>query len=459
MLENLKSLRTTFVSDYIVRPAESFFRKEASSSLLLLLASLIAVAWANSFFAPSYHHLLHTEITLALGKHQITKSFVHWINDGLMTFFIFVVGLEIKREILVGELSSPKSALLPAVAALGGMVIPGAIYFVFNRGTATAQGWGIPMATDIAFALGAIALFGRKLPVGLRVFLSAFAIADDLGAVIIIAIFYTKEIIWSYLVICVLLVFGLAVANLLWIRWTLLYALLGLGIWVAVLGSGVHPTVAGFVVAMFIPARGKYDTDRFVKKVREIMDEFHCEEQSCGYSILLNQGHLDAVHALELACHDVETPLQRMEHYLHPWIAFVLLPVFAFANAGLSLEGMNFASVLAQPLTIGIAMGLFVGKPLGIAMFSFLAVKTNIAVLPEEVKWSHILGAGMLGGIGFTMSLFISGLSFDSPELLNYSKLGIIMGSILSAVAGLVFLTCVCSVRSRQKQTTIARAG
>ncbi len=451
MLNNFKSLPTTLVADYIVRPAESFFKKEASSSVLLLLASLLAVAWANSSFAPAYHHLLHTDFTLALGDHLITKSLVHWINDGLMTFFIFVVGLEIKREILVGELSSPKSALLPVAAALGGMLLPGAIYFLLNRGTATANGWGIPMATDIAFALGAIAVFGRKLPVGLRVFLSAFAIADDLGAVIIIAFFYTKQIVWGYLIICIFFVLGLIVANLLWIRWTLLYALLGLGIWIAVLGSGVHPTVAGFVVAMFIPARGKYDTDRFVKKVSEILDEFQCEEQSCGYSILLNQGHLNAVHALELACHDVETPLQRMEHYLHPWIAFVLLPVFAFANAGLSLKGINVASVLAQPLTIGIALGLLVGKPVGVTLFSFLAVKTNIAVLPAGVRWSHIIGAGMLGGIGFTMSLFVSNLSFVSPDLLNYSKLGILLGSILSAAAGLLFLTCECSLQSRRE--------
>lgn len=451
MLNNYKSLPTTLVADYIVRPAESFFKKEASSSVLLLLASLIAVAWANSSFAPAYHHLLHTDLTLALGELRITRSLVHWINDGLMTFFIFVVGLEIKREILVGELSSPKNALLPVVAALGGMLLPGAIFFVFNRGTATANGWGIPMATDIAFALGAIAVFGRKLPVGLRVFLSAFAIADDLGAVIIIAFFYTKEIVWSYLIICIFFVLGLVVANLLWIRWTLLYALLGLGIWIAVLGSGIHPTVAGFVVAMFIPARGKYDTDRFVKKVGKILDEFHCEEQSCGYSILLNQGHLSAVHALELACHEVETPLQRMEHSLHPWIAFGLLPVFAFANAGLSLKGINVASVLAQPLTIGIALGLLVGKPVGVALFSFLAVKTNIAVLPAGVRWSHIIGAGMLGGIGFTMSLFVSNLSFVSPDLLNYSKLGILLGSILAAAAGLLFLTYDCSLQSRRE--------
>ena len=456
MLDTYKSIPTTLVTDYIVRPAESFFKKEASSSVLLLLASLFAVAWANSSLAPVYHELLHIDLTLALGDYRITKSLVHWINDGLMTFFIFVVGLEIKREILVGELSSRKSALLPVAAALGGMLFPGAIYFALNHGTDTAQGWGIPMATDIAFALGAIAVFGKRLPVGLRVFLSAFAIADDLGAVIVIALFYTKEIVWHYLIICIFFVVALAIANLLWIRWTLLYALLGLGIWVAVLGSGVHPTVAGFVVAMFIPARGKYDTDRFVKRVKEILDEFSCEEQSCGYSILLTRGHLNAVHSLELACHEVETPLQRFEHALHPWIAFGLLPVFAFANAGLSLEGIDLASVVAQPLTIGLTLGLLLGKPLGVTLFSFLAVRTGIAVLPSEVRWSHILGAGMLGGIGFTMSLFISGLSFVSPELLNYSKLGILAGSFLSATAGLLFLTWECVLRSKRESVVPA---
>jgi NhaA family Na+:H+ antiporter len=459
MLKSYKSLPSTLVADYIVRPAESFFKKEASSSVLLLLASFMAVAWANSALSPFYDDLLHTHLTLELGEYQITKSLLHWINDGLMTYFIFIVGLEIKREIMVGELSNPKSALLSVVAALGGMLFPGAIYFAINRGTPTASGWGIPMATDIAFALGAIAVFGRKLPVGLRVFLSAFAIADDLGAVVIIAVFYTKEIVWNYLIICLFFVAGLAVANLLWIRWTLLYALLGLGIWVAVLGSGVHPTVAGFVVAMFIPARGKYDTDRFVKKVKDIMEEFQCEEQSCGYSILLDRGHLNAVHALEMACHEVETPLQRLEHSLHPWIAFVLLPLFAFANAGLSLKGIDLTSIVHQPLTLGITLGLFLGKPAGIALFSFLAVKTNIAVLPAEVRWSHIIGAGLLGGIGFTMSLFVSGLSFASPELLNYAKLGILLGSILSALGGIAFLAWYCALLDKSKENTPAQSN
>ena len=432
----------------VFRPAYSFFNKffkrEASSSILLLAATIVALVWANSILAHSYQELWHTEVSFGFGKFHLIKSLHHWINDGLMTFFFFTVGLEIKRELLVGALASRKKALLPVIGAIGGMLVPGIIYFAFNHGTETAAGWGIPMATDIAFALGAIAIFGRRLPIELRVFLTAFAIADDLGAVFVIALFYTKEIVWHYLLICIVLALGLAVANLLWIRWTLLYGLLALGIWFSVLGSGIHPTVAGIIVAMLIPARAKYDTDQFVKKVDEIMTGFKCGEQSCGYTILLNRDHLNSVHALEMACHDVETPLQQLEHGLHPWVVYVVLPLFALANAGLSLKGMNLTAVAIHPLTVGITLGLFLGKPLGVTIFSFLAVKTGLASLPNGVRWSHIAGAGMLGGIGFTMSLFVSSLSFSSPVFLDYSKLGILMGSLLSAAAGVSFLGIIC---------------
>ena len=441
--EHMSRSEMPFLGD-VFRPAYSFFHKffkrEASSSILLLAATIVALVWANSILAHTYQEFWHTEVSFGFGKYRLIKSLNHWINDGLMTFFFFTVGLEIKRELLVGALASRKRALLPIVAAIGGMLVPGIIYFAFNHGGETAAGWGIPMATDIAFALGAIAIFGRRLPIGLRVFLTAFAIADDLGAVFVIALFYTKEIAWHYLLICIVLALGLAVANLLWIRWTLLYGLLGLGIWFSVLGSGIHPTVAGIIVAMLIPARAKYDTDQFVKKVDEIMTGFKCGEQSCGYTVLLNRDHLNSVHALELACHEVETPLQQLEHGLHPWVVYVVLPLFALANAGLTLKGMNLTAVATHPVTIGITLGLFLGKPLGVTLFSFLAVKTGLASLPTGVRWSHIAGAGMLGGIGFTMSLFISNLSFTSPALLDYSKLGILIGSILSAAVGLLFL-------------------
>jgi len=440
------------VADQIVKPTPRFFKKEASSSILLLAATIISMVWANSQIGDTYHHFWHTEISVAFGDYHVSRTLVHWINDGLMALFFFTVGLEIKREILVGELASPKKALLPAVAALGGMLVPGAIYFAFNTGTDYISGWGIPMATDIAFALGAVALFGRRLPSGLRVFLAAFAIADDLGAVLVIALFYTKGIVWHYIFVCIFLTLCLALANLFWIRWTLIYAFLGLAIWFFILGSGVHPTVAGIVVSLFIPARGRYDTDRFLQKVNNLLEEFKCEEQSCGYSILLNQEHLYTVHAIELACHDVETPLQRLLHALHPWVAFLILPIFALGNAGVTLAGISFSEALTHPISLGIVFGLIFGKSIGITLFSFLAVKLRMASLPENVRWSHILGAAMLGGIGFTMSLFISDLSFSAPKIINITKMAILAGSFLSALIGIGFLAFTSMIKTHRSE-------
>lgn len=433
------------LADQILRPFQRFFRKQVASSVLLLAATAIALIWANSNIAGTYHSFWHTEIALAFGELRISKTLLHWINDGLMALFFFTVGLEIKREILVGELSSSKKALLPVIAALGGMLVPGLIYIGFNFGSATIGGWGIPMATDIAFALGAIAIFGQRLPVGLRIFLAAFAIADDLGAVLIIAIFYTKAIVWFYVLICVFLVAGLALANLLWVRWTLVYVVLGLAIWFFILGSGIHPTLAGVIVSLFVPARGRYDTDRFLQNVESIMEEFKCEEQSCGYSILLNEEHMHAVHALELACHDVETPLQRMMYALHPWVAFVILPFFVLGNTGLTFHSMVLSEMATHTVSLGIFFGLVFGKPLGIMLFSYLAARTGVASLPQNVRWSHILGCAMLGGIGFTMSLLISDLSFAAIHILNYAKISILLGSFTSAVMGVALLGVVSS--------------
>jgi NhaA family Na+:H+ antiporter len=428
------------VADQIVKPFQRFAQKEAASSILLILATIIALAWSNSNIGETYHRFLHTEISFAFGQFHLKYSLLHWVNDGLMALFFFTVGLEIKREFLVGELAAPKKALLPLIAALGGMIVPGLIYAALNIGTSTIHGWGIPVATDIAFALGAIAVFSRRLPVGLKVFLAAFAIADDLGAVVIIAIFYTQTIVWSYLFICLFLTLCLALANFLWIRWTIVYAVLGLAIWFFILGSGVHPTVAGVIVSLFVPARGKYDTDRFLKNVENTIERFECEEQSCGFSILLNEEHLNAVHELEMACHDVETPLQRLLHALHPWVAFLILPIFAMANTGLVFRGFAFSEVISNPVVLGIVIGLVVGKPIGILLFSYLSVKTGIASLPQEVRWSHIFGGAMLGGIGFTMSLFLSELSFNDPHIIDFARIAILTGSTLAAVLGMSYL-------------------
>ncbi len=440
----IKSTRQ-LVADQILRPAQQFFNKEASSSILLIAATAIALFWVNSSIGETYHKFWHNEVSFTFGHFHINKTLLHWVNDGLMSLFFFTVGLEIKREILVGELATPKKALLPVIAALGGIIVPGLIYAVLNVGSPTIHGWGIPVATDIAFALGAVAVFGRKLPVGLRIFLAAFAIADDLGAVVIIAIFYTKEIVWFNLIISLFLIFGLAVANFFWIRQTLIYAILGLAVWFFVLGSGVHPTIAGVIVSLFVPARGRYDTDNFLQNVKKITEKFECEEQSCGYSILLNQEHMYAVQALELACHDVETPLQRLMHALHPWVAFLILPLFAMGNTGLIFRGIVFSEAVSNPVILGIIFGLVVGKPIGILLFSYLSVKTGIASLPQEVRWSHIFGAAMLGGIGFTMSLFLSELSFTDPHIIDYARIAILTGSILSAVFGMSYLGFIIS--------------
>jgi len=451
ILQNYRSAIREIFSDQILKPAQRFFRKEAASSLLLVAATVIALAWANFPVFESYHHMWHTEIGFTIGESTITKSLIHWINDGLMALFFLTVGLEIKRELLVGELSTLKKALFPVIAAFGGMAVPGLIFALINFNTPSAGGWAIPMATDIAFAMGAIAIFGKKLPMGLRVFLAAFAIADDLGAVFIIALFYTKEIVFSNIVICGILVLLLAIVNFLWIRQAIVYAVLGIMIWIAVLGSGLHPTVAGIVVAMFIPARGKYDTDLFVQKVKQRLDAFQCEENSCGHSILLNADHLNAVQDLEIDCHNVETPLQRILHVLHPWVAFLILPVFALGNAGLTFHDINLSESLTHPLSLGIILGLVFGKPIGIILFSYLSVKTNLTTLPKGIAWPHIFGASLLGGIGFTMSLFVSGLSFTSPELINYSKFAILVGSLISAAAGILFLL-IYSSKTPKKQ-------
>ncbi len=450
VIQKYRSAIHGIFSDQIIKPTQRFFRKEAASSLLLLATTIIALVWANFPVFESYHHIWHTEIGFTIGQATITKSLIHWINDGLMALFFFTVGLEIKRELLVGDLSTPRKALFPVFAALGGMIVPGIIFALINFNAPSAGGWAIPMATDIAFAMGAIAIFGKKLPMGLRVFLAAFAIADDLGAVLVIALFYTKEIVFSNIAICGILVLMLGIVNFLWIRWTIVYAVLGIMTWIAVLGSGLHPTVAGIIVSMFIPAQGKYDTDLFVQKVKHRLDAFQCAESSCGFSILLNEDHLNAVQNLEHDCHNVETPLQRILHVLHPWVAFLILPVFALGNAGLTFHELNFSEAISHPVTMGIILGLFLGKPIGITLFSYLSVKTKIAALPQGIAWPHIFGASMLGGIGFTMSLFVSGLSFTTPELINYSKFAILVGSLMSAAAGIIFLFAYNSASSER---------
>lgn len=431
----------------LVGPFQKFVRRVVTGGFLLFAATLIALLWAN-LAHESYHSFWHINIALDIGPYHVSRSLLHWIDEALMTLFFFTVGLEIKREFLIGELASLKRAMLPVAAAIGGMLVPALLYSLFNRGTPAAVGWGIPMATDIAFALAVLSLLHHRIPFGVRIFLSALAIADDIGAVLVIALFYTQTISWQYLVVALLFLGGIFMANILWIRFTLLYVILGTGVWISILGSGVHATVAGVVVALLIPARGRYDTATFIQKVSRFLEKFDCESEGCGFTVLINQQHLTIIQNISNACHQTMTPLQRMLGSLNSWVALVILPLFALANAGVYLGDMEISTALTSSVSMGVMTGLILGKPLGIFSFTFAASRLMNAPLSHGVSWAHIFGASMLGGIGFTMSIFISGLSFTDPELLELSKFGIICGSLISTILGLTFLSIINAGRN-----------
>jgi NhaA family Na+:H+ antiporter len=389
---------------------QTFLKLEASAGLILMGVALLAMLAANTALAPLYNGFLDTKIRIGIGSFEIYKPALLWINDGLMAIFFFLVGLEIKREVLAGELSSFDKAVLPILAAIGGMAIPGLIFVAINWGTPeNLNGWAIPTATDIAFALGILALLGTRAPLALKVFLLAVAIIDDLGAIVIIAVFYTSELSTNALTLS-MLGFAMAVAlNRMGVQKATPYVLIGIFMWVFVLKSGVHATLAGVLIALTIPLKKK-DGDKAL--------------------------------------------LYQLEHALHPWVAFMILPIFAFANAGVSLQGIS-PSDLLQPLPLGIAAGLFLGKQIGVLVATFVGVKSGIARLPEGVGWRHIYGVACLTGVGFTMSLFIGSLAFGADETMNAVRLGVISGSILSGLLGYTLLRT-AAPRPAQTQTTTA---
>jgi NhaA family Na+:H+ antiporter len=366
-------------------------------------------------------------------------SIHHWINDGLMVIFFFTVGLEIKRELLVGELSSMQKASLPIAAALGGMIVPAVFYVVFNAGGEGAGGWGIPMATDIAFVVGIMALLGPRVPLTLKVFVLALAIADDIGAVLVIAVFYASEISIAALIVAAIVLIGLAILNSLGTKSLIPYTILGIILWIAFLKSGVHATIAGVLLAFIIPASARLNTKHFSDKTRELLNKFD-DTGEHGENVLSNEGRQTDVMAIEENCKKILTPLQRFEHGLHPWVSYFIIPLFALANAGVTFTGMDFIGAITSPVSLGIIVGLFVGKQLGIFGFSWIAVKLKLCSLPEEVNWTKIYAAGILAGIGFTMSLFIAGLAFTQETLIDLSKIGVLSGSLLSGVLGYVLL-------------------
>lgn len=413
-------------------PFQEFFRTEVAGGALLVACSGAALTLANSAWADPYRGFLATTLTIAAGGHGLSLSVHQWINDGLMAVFFLLVGLEIKREALAGELASPRHAALPIAAALGGMVVPASIYFLTNSGGIESRGWAIPMATDIAFALGALALVAPRAPNGLKIFLAALAIVDDLGAVLVIALFYTREIVWSALGIAALIGLLLIALNLLRIRRLTPYIVLGLGLWFFVHESGVHATIAGVLLAFAIPTRTRINAAEFSAKARGLLDDFDRTETG-DLVVLTSKGQQDAIVGLERASEFVTAPLLRLEHALHSVSAFVVMPLFAFSNAGIDLTASSGARV-----TLAVILGLAVGKPLGITAAAWLAVRLRLAALPEDVSWMALHGCAWLGGICFTMSLFIATLAFQGTSLLDPAKLGILGGSILAGSVGAI---------------------
>lgn len=423
--------------DHLLKPVSKFIHQEFTGGIILFISVFVAIIWANSAWAESYHHLWEISFSVGFGDYVLDKPLHVWINDGLMALFFFVIGLELKREFIAGELSTVRKASLPMMAALGGMVVPAAIYIFINWGLPSSNGWGIPMATDIAFALALLSLAGKHIPTSVKVFLSALAVADDLGAVLVIAIFYTSQITFIPLLIAGILLVTLWLGNVLGIRSTLFYLVAGLVIWGCFLMSGVHATIAGVLVAFMIPARTKINEEEYVFSMEKYTDEFKRAMPQAG-SLTTFEQH-KTIETIKNVSLDAETPLQKIEYSLHPWVAFVIMPLFALANAGMDI-GVNFFSSLLNPVSIGVAAGLVAGKFAGVLLFTWIMIRLKLARLPEHATWRHISGVALLAGVGFTMSLFITGLAFKDAAMIDQSKYGILLASVISGVAGILWL-------------------
>ncbi len=434
----IQFLKKKLPLDRIKDPLVEFVKLEAFGGIVLMTFTLLALGLANSIFGDAFIAHWEKYFGVHFGDWELSKTLIHWINDGLMAIFFFVVGLEIKREMLTGGLSSLKNATLPIFAAVGGMLIPALIYVFFNREGVGTHGWGIPMATDIAFALGILILLGDRIPVSLKLLLTSIAIVDDIGAVIVIALFYTSEIDWMYLI------YGGGIYALLWglnmlkIRSIPVYLLLGLLLWYVLLKSGVHATLAGILLALTIPARANCNVIEFVKSGTSLLTQM--SKISDKSTVAEKDKHVQSsIETIEDNCKEVISPLQRLEHALHPWVAYLIVPLFAFANAGIFIDHQLLNQVF-EPISLGIILGLFLGKPLGIYLFAFVGVRLGFAQKPIDVCWTQILGIGFLGGIGFTMSFFVSQLAFSDAAVLSLAKVAVLIASVLSGVIGFLIL-------------------
>ena len=416
----------------VVRPLQHFLQTEASGGVLLVAAATAALTWAN-VWPGSYAGIWGTELTIGIGEWSITEDLRHWINDAAMALFFFVVGLEIKRELISGELRDRRTVALPVLAALGGMIVPAAVYVAIVGDGAGSEGWGIPMATDIAFAVGVLALVGRGLPSGLKLFLLTLAIIDDVGAIIVIAVFYSDAVSAPALAVAVGLLLSMVALRRLQVRAGGVYLILGLAVWVAVFESGVHATIAGVALAFVTPAVAFQRPRAVSEEARRVADET---------SDVPDPADRDAGEWLHLArlSREAISPLARLEQALHPWTSFVIVPVFALANAGVRITGDALGDAGSARIAAAVAFGLFLGKTIGITGAALAAARVGIARLPEGVRLGHLVGVAAVGGIGFTVSLFIASLAFPVGPSLDAAKLGILSGSVVAAVAGLVIL-------------------
>ncbi len=429
---NRKSIRHFGIS--------TFINQEIGGGVLLIFATIVALFWANSSYYPTYHYLWYgMKVGFTWGDFKLIGSLNHWINDGLMALFFFTVGLEIKREIIGGELSSVKKASLPIMAALGGMIVPAGVYsLIMINKPELMHGWGVPMATDIAFALGLLAMLGKRVNINLKIFLTALAIADDLGAILVIAIFYTKTINYSELITAAVFMIVLVAANFAGVRRTLFYAVVGLsGVWLSFLYSGVHATIAGVLIALTIPARTKIDEATYISKLEKLLQKFRTVNPNSNPLLTKKQTHV--VEEIDNLNDAAQTPLQKLEHFLHPITTYFILPIFALSNAGVRVEG-NISDLLLHPIAIAIILGLVLGKFIGISLFSRLMVKFKLTTLPEGVNWKQIYGVALLAGIGFTMSIFISELAFSDEAFKQIAKVGIMTASVIAALLGMGWL-------------------
>jgi NhaA family Na+:H+ antiporter len=422
----------------LTRPLEKFIKIEGFSSIILILCIVGALFWANTTWKNSYSDLWNTQIVINIGSFELVKPLLLWINDGLMAIFFCLIGLEIKREVLVGELSDLKNVTLPIIAALGGLIIPAFFYIILNINTPFIKGFGIPMATDIAIALGILILLGNRIPTYLKIFFTTLAITDDIGAIIILSIFYTETISWVSLLLGAGFLALLIIANKLHINSPIIYTILGIGLWLCILKSGIHATIGGLLFAFTIPVRIRINSISFLETSRKALDEFEmdCKNKKSQFTTINQRG---AIHQIEEVSHQVQPLLQRMEHGLYYWVALLVVPIFVLANAGVTL-GVDLSAELTHSITLGVLLGLVIGKPLGISLFVRLAIWGGLAAIPSDVNWRQIYGVSCLGGIGFTMSLFIANVAFGGTPQMTMAKIGILLGSVIAGFTGWLIL-------------------